>query len=185
MSKLRGRVLPVLLAATVVVGGANLAAYAANGKPVLLGNTNVASKTTIIKNNKGTALKIKSKSGVAPLKVSNTTKVTKLNADLVDGLDGPSLQNKTYTYNLTGTAASQWRSSGSRCPGCRPGSTSPAQRQCLGHRRAHLLRVPLRQWRALHQRQDRQSRRTQRRVLQQCQWLPRHHRPDLHVHVPE
>lgn len=103
MPSFRGRVLPVLLAATVVVGGANLAAYAANGRPVLLGNTNIASKTTTIKNSKGTALKIKSKSGVAPLKVSNTTKITKLNADLVDGLDGPGLQNKSYTYSLSGT----------------------------------------------------------------------------------
>ncbi len=105
MPSIRGRVLPVLLAATVVVGGANLAAYAANGRPVLLGNTNIASKTTTIKNSKGTALKIKSKSGTAPLKVSNTTKVTKLNADLVDGFEGSALQNKSYTYNLTGTSA--------------------------------------------------------------------------------
>ena len=37
MPYLRGRVLPVTLAAVVLVGGANLAAYAANGHPLLLG----------------------------------------------------------------------------------------------------------------------------------------------------
>jgi hypothetical protein len=105
MPAVRGRVLPVLLAATVVVGGANLAAYAANGHPVLLGQKNTATKTTTIKNAKGTVLSLKGKKGKPTFKVSNTEKIKKLNADLVDGLDSTALQNKTYTYNLTGTSA--------------------------------------------------------------------------------
>jgi hypothetical protein len=105
MSHLRGRIVPVLLAATVLVGGANLAAYAANGAPLLLGKGNKATKVTKLKNTKGSALSLQSKAGTAPLSVSNSTKVGSLNADLVDGLDGAALQNKTYVYELVGTTA--------------------------------------------------------------------------------
>lgn len=49
MMKSRGRTMPVLLAAVVLVGGLNVAAYAANGKPLLLGQTNEATKTTTVK----------------------------------------------------------------------------------------------------------------------------------------
>ena len=34
----------------MLIGGANLAAYAANGKPLLLGKSNVATKKTTVKN---------------------------------------------------------------------------------------------------------------------------------------
>jgi hypothetical protein len=105
MKTSQSRVLAVLLAAVLVVGGANLAAYAANGNPLLLGKTNTASKTTTLKYGKGTPLFLKAKKNKPPLKVNNKTKVAKLNADLLDGHDGASLQNKTYTYALTGTSA--------------------------------------------------------------------------------
>ena len=106
MPLIPGRVAPVLLASAVLVGGANLAAYAANGSPLLIGQKNAATKTTTVKNAKGTALSLTSKKGKAPLKVSNSTTVSKLSADLVDGLDGAALQNKTYVYDLTGTTGS-------------------------------------------------------------------------------
>lgn len=103
MSALRGRIVPVLIAVAVLVGGANLAAYAANGQPLLLGKSNKATKTTTIKNKKGTALSLTSKAGTPSLKVSSSAKVAQLNADQVDGLDGAALQNKTYVYDLSGT----------------------------------------------------------------------------------
>lgn len=102
MSHVRARLVPITLCAVLVVGAANLGAYAATGGPLLLGKTNVASKTTTLKTTgNGAALKLKSKAGKAPLKVSNTTKVKKLNADLVDGLDSGSLQTKSFVYNLS------------------------------------------------------------------------------------
>ncbi len=96
-----GRILAVLLAAVLVVGGANLAAYAANGSPLLLGKNNKATKVTKLKNSKGTALSLKSKTGTAPLQVSSNTKVTNLNADLIDGADSSALQTKSFTYTLS------------------------------------------------------------------------------------
>ena len=100
----RSRLVPVLLSAVLLVGAANLGAYAATGAPLLLGKANTATKTTKLKTtgNKA-ALSLKSKATVAPLAVSNSTKVAKFNADLVDGLDGAALQNKSYVYNLTAT----------------------------------------------------------------------------------
>lgn len=98
-----GRLLPVLVSALLLVGAANLGAYAATGKPLVLGKNNSASKTTKLKTTgNGAALKLKSKPGKAPLKVSNPTKIKNLNADLVDGLDGETLRTKAYTYNLSG-----------------------------------------------------------------------------------
>ncbi|GAB3253905.1 hypothetical protein [Nocardioides dilutus] len=102
MSARRSRLVPVLLAAVLLVGAANLGAFAATGGPLLLGKGNTASKTTKLKTTgNGAALSLKSKGGRAPLKVSNSTKVTKLNADLVDGLDSTGLQTKSYVYELT------------------------------------------------------------------------------------
>lgn len=100
----RSRSLTILLAALLLVGAANLGAFAATGSPLLLGKGNTASKTTKLKNtgNKA-ALSLTSKAGQPPLQVSNSTKVTKLNADLVDGLDGAALKSKSYVYNLTAT----------------------------------------------------------------------------------
>ena len=105
MTTSRGRVITVLLAVLVLLAGANLAAYAANGGPVLLGKANKAAGTTTIKTTgKGAALKLTSKKNKAPLAVSNSTKVKKLNADLVDGLSGPSLQNQSFVYLLSASA---------------------------------------------------------------------------------
>jgi hypothetical protein len=102
----RARVIAVLLAAVVLIGGANLAAYAANGKPLLLGKSNVESKKSILKNKgSGPALQLKTKPGQPPLAVNRTTKVKKLNADLVDGADAADLESLAYVYELTSAGA--------------------------------------------------------------------------------
>jgi hypothetical protein len=120
MSRSRGRLVPVLLATLVLVAGANLASYAASGGPLLVGKGNKATKTTKLKNaGSGPALALTSKPGTASLSVSDTAKVTNLNADLVDGLDSTqlrnadtvdgldssALRNKTYVYALSGSTA--------------------------------------------------------------------------------
>lgn len=101
MSRLHGRTVPVLIAALVLVGGVNLAAYAANGKPLLLGSSNAETKTASLKNSgSGPALSLTSKAGSPSLAVSSTKVVKHLNADLVDGLSGSQLQAKDYRYVL-------------------------------------------------------------------------------------
>jgi hypothetical protein len=106
MKTSQGRILTVLLAALVLVGGANLAAYAANGAPLVLGHKNSAKKVTTLKNSKGTPLSLKSKAGTAPLQVSSPTTVTNLSADLLDGQDSADLKNKTYVYSLSTSSTS-------------------------------------------------------------------------------
>ena len=69
-------------------------ASAVNGGPLLLGRTNRASATTSLSNSVGSALSLTSKPGTASLKVSDTTKVSKLNADRVDDLDSSALALK-------------------------------------------------------------------------------------------
>jgi hypothetical protein len=97
----RSRLVTVLLAGLVLLAGSALGSYAANGGPLLLGKGNSATKTTKLKTTgNGAALSLKSKKTAAPLKVSNSTKVAKLNADLVDGLDSTALRNRAYVYNL-------------------------------------------------------------------------------------
>jgi hypothetical protein len=66
-------------------------AHATTGGPLLLGRPNSAKSATGLENRAGTALALTSKPGVAPLKVSDRTRVEKLNADLLDGLDSADL----------------------------------------------------------------------------------------------
>lgn len=60
-------------------------AYAANGGSFRLGLFNSATKATVLTNSNGTALDLRSKAGTPSLKVNRTTKVPRLNADLIDG----------------------------------------------------------------------------------------------------
>ena len=76
-----------VVAALVITGGG--AAGAANGNPLLLGQTNKASKITELKTGK-TPLKLTSKQGKAPLVVNSSKKVAKLNADKLDGVSSES-----------------------------------------------------------------------------------------------
>ncbi len=100
------RVVAALLAAVVLIGGANLAAYAANGRPLLLGKTNVETKKSTI-NNKGSgpALRLKTKPGQPPLVVNRTAKVNKLHADLLDGADASDLESLVFPYELSSQAS--------------------------------------------------------------------------------
>ena len=103
MPHVRGRVLPVALAAVVLVGGANLAAYAANGHPLLLGAHNTESKTATVTNTaKGAALSLSTSKQSPPLQVNSTKVVKHLNADAVDGQSAKDLATNVITYNIPG-----------------------------------------------------------------------------------
>ena len=101
MSYLRGRVLPVTLAAVVLVGGANLAAYAANGHPLILGGSNSETKTASVSNTgKGPALSLKTSKKSPPLAVNSSKVVKHLNADTVDGKHAKDLQTQATTWTI-------------------------------------------------------------------------------------
>ncbi|MFZ2015133.1 MAG: hypothetical protein WAV00_15035 [Nocardioides sp.] len=101
MSGIHGRTIPVLLAALVLVGGANIAAYAANGKPFLLGGSNSETKPAALKNTgSGPALSLTSRSSSASLAVSSSKVVKHLNAAMVDGLNSSQLKARDYRYVL-------------------------------------------------------------------------------------
>ena len=115
--------LAVLGAATLLVGGIQLVATAATGGPLLLGKSNTADKTTKLKTtgNKA-ALSLKSKSGKAPLKVSNSTLIKKLNADLIDGKSLEQLSPTRYRMTVgtdfaTGLSGAQYVSTTALPPG--------------------------------------------------------------------
>jgi hypothetical protein len=75
--------------AALVIGSGS--AYAATGGTFVLGHNNSATKVTTLTNSKGTALKLRSKAGTAPLAVSSGTRVANLNSDRIDGLDSTAL----------------------------------------------------------------------------------------------
>jgi hypothetical protein len=109
VSRPHSRLVPVLLAVLLLLGAANLGAYAATGGPLLLGKTNTASKTTTLKKTgAGPALALKTKGGAPPLKVNSKARVSKLNADLVDGLNGATLSTKPYVYQLEGSGSTPY-----------------------------------------------------------------------------
>jgi hypothetical protein len=89
MSTLKNRVLPVVIGAAVVVGAANVAAYAADGHALLLGHLNSEAHTaTVVDHGPGPALSLTTRDDVPPLEVSSQAKVRRLNADRVDGVNG-------------------------------------------------------------------------------------------------
>jgi hypothetical protein len=105
MSPNRHTVLTVVVAAAVLVGGANLAVYAANGSPLLLGKGNTASKATKLRTTgSGPALKLRSKASSPSLTVSSPAKVVKLNADRVDGLEAADLATTPRIFRDTDSA---------------------------------------------------------------------------------
>ena len=85
--------------AIALVGGTGVAT-AATGGTFVLGRSNSATTKTGLTNTAGTALGLTSKAGTPPLTVSNSTKVPRLNADLLDGVDSVSLQRR-----VSGTCA--------------------------------------------------------------------------------
>jgi hypothetical protein len=88
-----------LAAAGILVGGANLATYAATGHPLILGHANSAGTTTGLKNlGRGPALSLNSSKHSPPLTVNSSKMVKHLNADKLDGLNGAQLQTTAYRY---------------------------------------------------------------------------------------
>jgi hypothetical protein len=79
--------------AAMVIGSGT--AYAANGRSLILGHKNSATKPTTLKNSRGTALRLTSKAGTAPFAVSSGAKVRNLNSDKVDGVSGEQLLRTT------------------------------------------------------------------------------------------
>jgi hypothetical protein len=102
MKVLQGRVAPVVLGAAVIVGSINLAAYAANGHPLLLGGSNSETKPSAVTNTgSGSALTLKTSTKAPPLTVNSTKVVKNLNADTVDGVSASSLGVNAVRYVLT------------------------------------------------------------------------------------
>jgi hypothetical protein len=117
---MRKRIISVVLAALLLTVGVDMASYAAGGKSLLLGHKNTAKKTTKLKNSgNGPALALKNKAAFPPLSVSSSTKVTKLNADLLDGIDSAALKSVGYRYSLPATSGLS--SFSIRLPGLPPG----------------------------------------------------------------
>lgn len=98
----RSRLVPILLAAVLLVGAANLGAYAATGSPLLIGKGNESPKTTTLATTgHGAVLSLKGDPKKASLKVNGTGVVKKLNADQLDGKDSKALQTTSYSYRLS------------------------------------------------------------------------------------
>lgn len=90
----------LICAGVAIAATLEVAAYAANGKGVLLGTSNSATKTTTLKNSKGTPLALKGKTSAPPLTVDSSKKVAKLNADQLDGLDATALQSRAIQVEV-------------------------------------------------------------------------------------
>lgn len=90
-----------LAAAAILVGGANLATYAASGHPLILGHSNSATGTTSLKNiGRGPALNLNSAKSSPPLVVNSSKMVKNLNANQVGGLTAAQLSPAIATYRL-------------------------------------------------------------------------------------
>ncbi len=83
---LKGKTMPFALGAVFALIVGSGTAYAATGGNLILGKNNEAGSTTTLKSTKGAALALKAKSNTPVLKVSNSKKIAKLNADKLDGL---------------------------------------------------------------------------------------------------
>jgi hypothetical protein len=102
---LTGRVLPVVIGAAVVVGAANLTAYAANGHPFLLGGSNSESRTATLTNTgHGPAVAFKTSKSAPPFSVTSHKVVKNLNAAKVDGLDA-SVIGRAYKFVIPSDTA--------------------------------------------------------------------------------
>jgi hypothetical protein len=90
-----------LAAAAVLVGGANLASYAATGNPLILGHSNAAGGTTALKNTgRGPALSLNNIKSAPPLVVNSSKMVKHLNANQVGGKSAAALEPDTWRFHL-------------------------------------------------------------------------------------
>lgn len=103
-----------LLALFVALGGWG---YAATGGSLVLGKTSRSPRTTglasgakhaptlaVTNTGGGTAASFNARAGVPPFKVNSSAPVAKLNADLLDGLDGSALQRRVAGTCAAGSA---------------------------------------------------------------------------------
>lgn len=99
----RSRLLTVLLAALLLIGGSNVVSYAVSGGPLLLGRTSTAGGPTTLHNSgAGPVLRLRGRPGAPPLAVSSRVKVPRLNADRVDGVSAKELGLQVRRYLLGG-----------------------------------------------------------------------------------
>ncbi|HVF06894.1 MAG TPA: hypothetical protein VNA20_18800 [Frankiaceae bacterium] len=110
----------VALGVAIVLVGGTGAATAASGGSFIIGRSNSATTVTGLTNTNGTALSLAAKSGTPPLAVNNSTKVTRLNADYVDGVDSAALQRRV-TGTCTGGAIRSIAASGAVSCAALPG----------------------------------------------------------------
>jgi hypothetical protein len=90
-----------LAAAAVLVGGADLASYAATGHPLILGHANSAVGTTSLKNlGRGPALSLNSSRHSPPLTVSSAKLVKHLNADRLGGKSADQINPAVTEYRI-------------------------------------------------------------------------------------
>ena len=90
----RGVVTGSVVAGVALVVGLGGVGYAATGGNFILGGANSANRTSNLSSSAGSALFLSAPSTAAPFGVSNSVKVARLNADLVDGLDSSAFQRK-------------------------------------------------------------------------------------------
>lgn len=92
--------LTVLGALTVLLLAGHTVAYAATGKPLLLGSSNAAGKqTTLTRTTTGPVLGLRTRSGAsAPFATNGRGKVANLNADRLDGLDASALRTRSRVF---------------------------------------------------------------------------------------
>lgn len=103
------RLATIALTSAVMVSlllGLDHVAYAANGKSLLLGRSNSATKTTTIKNSHGTPLYLKGRTSRPPLKVNSSKVVARLNADRLDGKNAADLATAAYVRTISSTEPS-------------------------------------------------------------------------------
>jgi hypothetical protein len=90
-----------LAAAAVLVGGADLASYAATGHPLVLGHANSAGGTTSLKNTgRGPALSLNNLKSAPPLLVSSSKMVKHLNAERLHGKTASALDPAVRRFHL-------------------------------------------------------------------------------------
>ncbi len=85
-------------------------AVAATGGKFILGRSNSASTTTTLTNTKGTALSLRAPAGRAPLAVNTSTKVSRLNADSVDGVSSENLARATNPTGVRSASSDAFES---------------------------------------------------------------------------
>jgi len=97
------RALVVTAATTALVTSLALSAGAAGAGWLRLGSHNDASRsTTLVNHGRGPALQLKTRPGAPPLAVTSSRRVTRLNADRLDGAHAAQLRTLAYVYRIGG-----------------------------------------------------------------------------------